>query len=411
MRLAARLALAAALFLAAPAAFAEEAPDYTAESLIFVQDDLPSGWKLLDSSDCPAELPSEDQVLEAGGDAVDAFSLTAEYRLLQGPGGAQAVIVIVDVDHDEGTAAYVNGLKGLAMPKGWKVVDLGHTQRVMLVAGPAEKLDELVAFQKDVAARNLVKLAYERLLSDFQDGKSGRLSIKRAGEYADAALKVRDGSAAAKAIHGFTQLMKEDNEGGISTVRKAMQTSGKHSPTPRMRFFGWGLIGRALINDTPKKPATEQENKDAVEAFKKAMQYEDEAIAEANERNDQYLRLRVWGTRYNLCCGLVRIKSTAEAYKQLETCMTIGKRLLSLGNRWQRWFEHAWFWDEDLAPIRTEKRFVDLMKKHAPDKYDWEKRKPELEKLKKKRDEERKKQEAAKKAEEEKKKGGGGAGS
>ena len=137
------------------------------------------------------------------------------------------------------------------------------------------------------------------------------------------------------------------------------------------------------------------------------MRYEDQAIEEANERNDQYLRLRVWGTRYNMCCGLVRIKSHDEAFKELETCMTIGKRLLSLGNRWQRWFEHAWFWDKDLEPIRKDPRFMPLMKKVAPDEYDWEKRTPELEKAKKQMEEQRAKQEAAKKAGE-KKEGGAG---
>ncbi len=400
------LALVCSLVLAVPA-HAEEAPDFTAETLIFVQDDLPSGWKLLDSGDCPPELPSEDRVTEAGGEAVDAFAITCEYRLVQAPGGVQAVVAIVDVDLDEDTPKYLSGLKALASPNAWKVVELGHAQRVMLVAAPAEKLDELVSWQQDIAARNLMVLAYDRLLSDFQDGKSGKLSLERAGEYASAALTIRKGMSGAKAIQGMVMLMKEDKEGGISTVRKALGDSGKLAATPRMRFFGWGLIGRALINDTKEKPATPQQNKDAVEAFKNAMRYEDQAIAEANERNDQYLRLRVWGTRYNMCCGLVRIKSHDEAFRELETCMTIGKRLLSLGNRWQRWFEHAWFWDEDLEPIRKDPRFMTLMKKVAPDEYDWEKRTPELEKAKKQMEEQRAKQEAAKKAGE-KKDGGAG---
>ncbi|MDJ0976081.1 MAG: hypothetical protein QNJ98_16600 [Planctomycetota bacterium] len=400
------LALVCCLALAVPA-YADEAPDFTAETLIFVQDDLPSGWKLLDSGDCPPELPSEDRVTEAGGEDVDSFAITCEYRLVKAPGGMQAVVAIVDVDLDEDTPKYINGLKAIAAPNAWKVVELGHAQRVMLVAAPAEKIDELVSWQKDIAARNLMVLAYDRLLSDFQDGKSGKLSMERAGEYASAALSIRKGMSGAKAVQGMVMLMKDDKEGGISTVRKALGDSGKLAATPRMRFFGWGLIGRALINDTEEKPATAQQNKDAVEAFKNAMRYEDQAIEEANERNDQYLRLRVWGTRYNMCCGLVRIKSNDEAFKELETCMTIGKRLLSLGNRWQRWFEHAWFWDKDLEPIRKDPRFMPLMKKVAPDEYDWEKRTPELEKAKKQMEEQRAKQEAAKKAGE-KKDGGAG---
>lgn len=406
MRVAPGLVLVCALALAAPA-HAEEAPEYTAETLIFVQDDLPSGWKLLDSEACPPALPTEEKVTEAGGEGVDSFAITCEYRLVQGPGGVKAVIAIVDVDLEDESPTYLRGLKAMATEGSFQVVELGHAQRVMLVAAPAEAQEALIEWQKDVAARNLVRLAYRRLLVDFQDGKSGKLSMERAGEYAEAALAIRPGMSGAKAIQGMVQIMQEDQDAGVSNLRKALGDSGKLAATPRMRFFGWGLIGRALINDTKEKPATPQQNKDAVEAFRQAMQYEEHAIQEANDRNDAYLRLRVWGTRYNLCCGLVRIQSHDEAFKELETCMTIGKRLLSLGDRWQRWFEHAWFWDKDLEPIRKDPRFMTLMKKVAPDDYDWEKRTPELEKAKERMEAERAKQEAAKKAGETKEGGAG----
>lgn len=403
MRIATCMALVAALLLTAPHATAEEAPDYTAESLIFVQGDLPSGWKLLDSEDCPEELPTEEQVSEAGGDAVDAFELTVEYRLIGMADGSKAVVAIMDADLEGGPAVYVNGLKALAAPAGWKVVELAHPQRVMLVAAAAEKLDEVAAWQTKVAAQKLARMAYDRLLMDFQDGKSGKLSIQRAEEYADAALKLSKNMPAARAIQGVTAIFKDDKDGGIKTLKGALAANGDLAPTDRMKWFGWGVIGRARINDTEKKPATESENKEAVAAFRSALGYQDAAIEEANELNDPYLRLRVWGTRYNLCCGLVRIGEKDAAFKELETCMTVGKRLLSLGKRWGRWFEHAWFWDKDLEPVRKDPRFMELMKKHAPDEYDWAKRTEELTKAKKKSDEEKARQKAAK----EKEKAGG----
>lgn len=411
MRIATCMALAATLLFTAPYALADEAPDFTAESLIFVQDDLPSGWKLLDSEDCPAELPNEEQVSEAGGDDVDAFELTVEYRLIGMSGGGMAVVAIMDADLEGGPAVYTTGLKALAAPGGWKIVELGHPQRVMLVAGTPEKMDEIVAWQTKVAAQKLALMAYDRLLSDFQDGKSGKLSIQRATEYADAALKLKANMPAARAIHGVTAIFKDDKDGGIKTLKGALAASGDLAPTARMKWFGWGMIDRTRINDTEEKPATAAENKEAVAAFRTALQYQDAAIAEANERNDPYLRLRVWGTRYNLCCGLVRIGDKDSAFKELETCMTVGKRLLSLGKRWGRWFEHAWFWDKDLEPVRQDPRFMTLMKKHAPDQYDWTKRTEELQKAKKKSDEEKAKQKAQKaKADKEKEKGGGASG-
>ena len=394
---------------------ADDDPGYAAESLILTEADLPSPWKMGElGEDLPEGLPSEDDITGIAGEDVDTFDVGIEHRPIKGPAGEDLVLAVLDIDLED-PVPFMNALKKAAASKGWRHAELGHRRRVMVVAGPEAVATKLESIQRDAAARNLGAMAFERLLSDFNEGKPGKTSVKRARSFAKVSETLAEKTPLSRTIIGLCGIFEgkalEDKQEGLDLVREWVDKDGVFKPTTELKLFAWGMIGRTLIE---KK--TDNAYKESVKWLDKCVEEEELASKLANERGDSYLRLRVWGNRYNGICSLAKLGDTDEVLQRLPKCLELGARMTTLDGTWQQFFEHVWYWDEDLDEVRKDPRFMDIVKANAPEKmkfvdpatrsqkeekYDFAKRRAQLDEIRKKREE------AKKKAEEAKKKGEG----
>ncbi|MCP5069470.1 MAG: hypothetical protein GY946_23125 [bacterium] len=390
---------------------ASEDPGYAAESLILTEADLPSPWKLGElGEDMPAGLPSEDDITGIAGADVDTFDVGIEHRPIKGPAGEDLVLAVLDVDLDD-PVPFLSALKSAAAAKAWRLSELGNRRRIMLVAGPEEIAKKLESIQRDAAASNLGAMAFERLLSDFNEGKPGTTSVKRARSFAKISENLTEKSPLSRTILGLCGLFEnkelEDKQEGLDLLREWVDKDGVFKPTTELKLFAWGMIGRTLIE---KK--TDKAYEESVKWLDKCVAEEELASKLANERGDSYLRLRVWGNRYNGLCSLAKLGRKQEALDRLGECLALGVRMTTLDGSWQQYFEHVWYWDEDLDELRKEAGFMDIVKEHAPEKmkfvdpatrsqkeekYDFAKRRTQLDVVRKKRAEAKKKAEEAKK--------------
>jgi hypothetical protein len=411
-------ALLALLLGPAPALHADDVadddPGYAAESLIVTEADLPSPWKLGELGEDLPGLPTEAAITGVAGEKIDTFDVGIEHRPIKGPGGEDLVIAVLDVDLDD-PAPFLDALKSAAAAKGWRHGELGHRRRVMIVAGPEELAKKLESIQRDAAARNLGGMAFERLLSDFNQGKPGRTSIQRARAFAKVSEALAEKTPLSRTILGLCGIFEntelEDKQEGLDLLREWVDKDGVFTPSTELKLFAWGMIGRTLAE---KK--TDKAYEESVKWLDKCVAEEELATKLANERGDSYLRLRVWGNRYNGICSLAKLGRKQEALSRLPRCLELGARMTTLDGSWQNYFEHVWYWDEDLDELRKEAGFMDIVKKHAPEKmkyvdpatrqqkeekYDFAKRRTQLDEIRQKREE------AKKKAEEREKSGKG----
>ncbi len=368
---------------AAAAAHAEEV-DFNAEVMITTQKDLPKGWEVVDE---PAEgLPTEEEILGAGGEAVDEFSLTSEYRALKGPDGMHAVVCIVDVDTEGGPHPYTQALMLKAAPQRWVVKQMGHPTRLMLIAcSNPEETPKLVNWQSVLAADKLCKLAFRRILSDFANMSPGKISRQRAAEYSLAASKLVPKAAAADTIKGLLYLYDDEWDLGLETIRDSLKPARPLPPEIGLEMFACHTIGGRMLM---RKDATLWE--EAAQFLERARGLS-KAVLEVAKGDLVMLRNSAFGARYNLACAYSLMKRTNDALSEVDEAMNLCK-LIHYGQQYKFQFIHFWLGDEDLANIRSEKKFEELTKKYAPKDFDWEKEREEFEKRKKEREEAKKKQ-------------------
>jgi len=384
--------LVASFGVALPAQ-AEDIPNYAAESLILEEDDLPNGWEMdVDTmeDEFPAGFPNDTLLEEAGGDDIDTSSLIVESRVLRSPDKALCYIAVIDADMDEGFGMYHDAIKAKAASGGWTLGTVGSKRRIVVIAGPEAARGLLAEKQKEIGARNLGELAYSRLLSDFSDGRPGPTSMKRAVEFAEASEDLVGATPLSQTIKGVVHLFRDETDKGIPMLRKHVDGDGVLRPSDTLRGFAYGLLGRYLLEKKEKKHDGE-----ALQWLTQAIGLEKVLVKQARDSGDAYLFLRVWGNHLHRMSALVRLDRKDEAFDKIPSMMELGQQLLSMGG-WQRWFEHVWFWSEELEPLRADERFKKELEPFAPKDYEWDKRLEELQKQKKQRDEARAKAEKEK---------------
>ena len=385
--------LALGLGVASPAV-ADDIPNYGAESLILEEDDLPTGWLMdvdVTEEDFPAGFPNDMLLEEAGGDDIDTSSLIVESRVLRSPAKELCYCAIIDADMDEGLGKYLDAVKAKASTNGWYYGDLGDKRRVLIVAGPESARKLLSEKAREIGARNLGELAYSRLLSDFSEGRPGPTSLKRAVEYAEASEGLVGESPLSMTIKGVVHLFREEADEGIEMLRKHVDGEGVLRPVDTLRAFAYGLLGRNLLLKKEEKA-----NGEALKWLTMAIGLEKASVKQARESGDSYLFLRVWGNHLHRMTSLVRLDRKEEAFSNIAPMMELGKQLLSMGGGWQQWFEHVWFWTDELEPLRADERFKKELEPFAPKDYKWDERLEKLKEAKKKRDEARAKAEKQK---------------
>jgi hypothetical protein len=342
---------------AAPAPQAPPKPDpepaiFISESLMPGEEDSPEGWARVD--DESPQGPSEDELV-AIADALDLDD-DSFYPQLQAYQRGGDVVMLAMVDVDKKVYAYKHALGVKASERGWRLTDLGHPGRIMVLGGKASAVAD---FHEKMIGHTVYKLsdmAMNRLRNRAGNEEAGR---EAATTYTKYIGEIASGSGTAKAVVGIVHWIesraglepkekpkRDEEEKAIAQWEKALAEGVAYPPKGSVRVFVAGEMGSILL--TWKEPA---QRKRAIWALEVAVEHE----ADAKTRRQRQ------GNRYNLACGYSLTGRIDEAFDMLEKSLQILKNMPH--QYWRQQYEHIAEKDADMGPLRADPRFSELIKR------------------------------------------------
>lgn len=343
VRLALR-ALLLALFATAafaPGAGAAEQPPFGAQDIAIEDEGLADGWEIV--YEAPEGTPGDAIVEWAEGIARGAGldpddQLLTDVRILKSPGAEHATLLIVEVDGEPG--GFPAALEKAAKGAGYTYRTMGYPTRLLVVAAPDGIRTAVLNMENTYAVRTLTNMAYERHDSGSDVG---------AKAYADGALAIDGEATMPYAVFGMIAVKQEDWKAAIEAFQKAFKPQAKLQPVGRLAMWSYRNYGYALM-----KAKNPEADKIAAEALRQAIAHEQFA------EKDEYVQLFV--PHYNLACALARLNQTDEALDALEHALLMAKERMPLAGV-ESFVKQRVLTDDDLASIRKEKRFDEIIKK------------------------------------------------
>ncbi len=333
-----------------------EVPVYSIEFLMPGEDDAPEGWKLRDRG-APDGSPTED-VLTAMSEAckcdLDEDNFYVETGVLKS-GSEKVGFAMVDVD--KSVWAFRQKVDEAAAKHGWKVVELGAKGR-LLILGPGAKQAAAADALTEHIVYELGELGMNRIRGGGGHQEKGR---KTARTYIAAIGTMVGEAGVANAVEGVVRWLeaqptkrgeKADNaklDAASDAFAKALAKGAAYPPRGSVLVWCAGKHGGWLLQKKDKALLPE-----AKRVLELAVEHEREA-----KQNTQRFE-----NRYNLACAFAREKNVEKALELVKGALEVGK------NMPQQWFrnqyKHIDEKDPDMAPLRQDPRFSEMMQKYKP---------------------------------------------
>jgi len=325
------------LLAVAPSAVADEPPSYGAADLILEEDGLKAPWEIVYD-----ELPGTPgdaleawvtSVAKASGIAED--DLLCETRILKGPDGVAATVLVLEVDGEPKTLERDLTARGQA--QGHVVRTLGHGTRILVLAAPEAVRKLLLDMQVAYAVRSLTDQGWERFQAD---------SLVGASMFAKGARKMDAKAGAPMVLLGMVATKAGEFDEAIEAFRAGFGKGVTVPATGRLAMRGYAHYGYACLE---KKG--EAAFKEGREAFQKCVALE----SEADPKTDP-----LYIQRYNLACAHSRLNEKDEALFQLEKALDMAKKR---GMNIARWVQNHVVKDEDLKNIKDHPGFKAIVER------------------------------------------------
>jgi tetratricopeptide (TPR) repeat protein len=344
------LALAAFLLLVWPGALRAEdevppAP-FAVDDVAPAPGERPAGFEpVVAAGKVPDAAPTVGSLLtllvQAG---VPEAAVHVRSRAWQRPDGAVVVSSLLGVDGDA-AAAGLEALRSAAETSGWKLRELGHPARLLVSWGSADDAREAAAtWQAHLVVRRLCETTWVRVVA-----AGDREAFQAALQVLAAAGRIEPRAAAFHALRGRVAEATRNPQVALESFRLALRPD---APVPAPE--SWLVIAAGRVGHMLLLQESESVLEEALAALQKAVALEEHADSP----------IARFGNRYNLACTLARLGRLDEALAELERSLETGKRLL--GDDYAQNYEHARERDPDMAPLRPDPRFQELMKKYAP---------------------------------------------
>lgn len=343
--------------LVTPAAGEEdpEPPAYFVEHLVPSDEQVPEGWKIVDeAAPGPGLLTAADvNDLAASLELEDGFFL--EYRVFKGRG---ELVPVAMMDVEEKVSAFHAALTEKAAAKGWRIRELGSPTRVMVVGSSSSSAAKLAEALVEHCVYALTEIAMNRLRGHSGQEEAGR---EAALEYTKAVDAMVPKTGTAQAVIGVVHWIKaqpkeqgqepdrKEQELAVKHFARSLEADVKYPPKGSVLVFAAGQLGGMLLTWKDKSRLEE-----ATKALELAVKNEREAKTQAQR----------FGNRYNLACAYARKGRKDDAFKNLEVALEVGKNMPVSYFRAQ--YENIREKDEDMAPLRSDPRFSELMKRFKP---------------------------------------------
>lgn len=332
---------------------------YISETLIPGSDATPAGWKLLDDDEAAAEGPREAQLAALA----EELGIGAEkfYPMLQSYGRDGATVTMAMIDVDANVRAFRDALGAKAAESGWRVSELGHPGRLLVLGGPADATQALEKQLVEHVVYKLSDLAMNRLRGDAGTEEAGR---EAALTYAESIRMLAKGSGTADSLEGVVHWIrsqpkppvtkdskhdKAEQEKAVAAFTRALQPGVAFPPKGSVRVFVAAELGSLLLllGDRSRLPQ-------AVAALEQAVELEADGRTVAGRQ----------GNRYNLACAYALAGRLDQAFAMLEKSLEILKNMPA--EHWRTQHKYIDEKDDDMKPLRGDPRFSELMKRFEP---------------------------------------------
>ena len=335
------------LMVLAPFAVAEDEvqiPGYSVKDLIYTPEDMTKDWTEISEENASKTAPTAARLRDLGtsiGVAKDAVHVESR-TLRHGPSKGVVVLSMVDINADPKT--FSAGLQLNATVLGWNVRELGSPMRLLITS--SGKLSAGAAdWQKGLAVYKLAALGWSRLMQEpNQEG------FMKAQAMFDAGTRIEPKAGVILAMLGRVRMAMRQQDAANEYFEKALQKDVPLPPKGALAVDAAGSFGLALLLKEDDELLGE-----ALRVLKMSVDLEKHTRNPGSKFNN----------RYNLACTYARLGKKDEAFSELDRCLTVGKEVMGADGYAQA-YAHCKEADPDMATLREDPRFEELMKKHAP---------------------------------------------
>lgn len=312
-------------------------------------DDRPQGWSAATAKNTfPEAAPTETAVLALAKNAgVDAKGVTIRVFHWIHDGSHKGVLLLCGMPKP--TASLISALAGALTERRWTVCQLGGPSRLAIAwSDQSDGAADLLRWMQDHAAAYLCASAVEEI--ELSGEKGDRSLYLRAFARLNSAGRIQPRAARYHAIKGRMLVQLKRGLEALPHLRVILEEGLPVPATDEEMWYAANVVGtHLLVNGGP------QRLQEALRALTRAVKLEMHAMD----------ALSRFGDRYNLACALVRLKKFDDAFRELEASLAKGKR--ELGRLYSFHFEHCRDKDTDMAPLKSDPRFDEILKKFAPE--------------------------------------------